>query len=158
MSGVFVTNIEEDTLNNKYFRKVLFTAKNQQVVIMSIKPSEDIPFEIHPDNDQFIRVEKGKCVALIGKNRDEKYDLQDGSIIVIPAGTWHQIINKSLTDELKLYTIYSPPHHPPNKIDVNRPVENGHMEQNGAASKQSYYIKYLKYKNKYLSLKNSFQI
>ena len=145
VNKVFGTNIEVDTVNNDFFRKVISTTKNQQLVLMSLKPKEDIDFEIHNENDQFIRVEKGQGVALIGKNRECKYDLIDGSIIVIPAGTWHQIINMSDTDELKLYTIYSPPHHPSNRIDKTKPRK----DQEGG----NYHSKYLKYKSKYLELK-----
>lgn len=128
--SVFVINIEADTLKNTYFRKVISTTQHQQLVLMSIEPSDSIEFEIHPDNDQFIRVEKGVGTALIGENKSEKYSLMDGSIIVIPAGTWHQIINASNTEQLKLYTIYSPPHHPKDKIDVTNP----NKEQTGAES------------------------
>ncbi|AVL95029.1 mannose-6P isomerase [Moumouvirus australiensis] len=147
-TNIFTTDINKETINNNYYRNVLFTTKHQQLVIMSLKPREDIEFEIHPDNDQFIRIEKGQGVALIGKNHENKYPLKDDTCIIIPAGTYHQIINTSDTEYLKLYTIYSPPHHPPNKIDVTRPNES----QKGG--ELSYNEKYQKYKQKYLSLKN----
>lgn len=120
---VFTTDIAEATLENTFFRKVISTTQHQQLVLMSIEPNDSIEFEIHPDNDQFIRVEKGNSVTLIGENKEDKYELSGGSIIIIPAGTWHQIINASATDSLKLYTIYSPPHHPKDKIDVTNPAK-----------------------------------
>lgn len=147
--NIFTTNIENDTLQNTYFRKVLFTTKNQQLVIMSIKPKEDIPFEIHPKHDQFIRIEKGKGRALIGKNKEKEFTLNNGTIIMIPANTWHQIVNISDTEDLKLYTIYSPPEHPISRIDINKPMEGGLNLSNNAIK-----AKYYKYKYKYLKNKN----
>ncbi|MEK7589075.1 MAG: cupin domain-containing protein [Patescibacteria group bacterium] len=105
MAG-YVTNIEQKTLENEYFRQVLFTAKHMQVVVMAIKPSEDIGEEAH-HLDQFIRIEKGDGKAILN---GEEHSLKDGSIVVIPAGTKHNIINTGSSD-LKLYTIYAPPEH-----------------------------------------------
>jgi len=105
MAG-YVTNIEQKTLENEYFRQVLFTAKHMQVVVMTIKPSEDIGEEVH-HLDQFIRIEKGDGKAILN---GEEHSLKDGSIVVIPAGTKHNIINTGSSD-LKLYTIYAPPEH-----------------------------------------------
>lgn len=103
----FVTGIEEATANNQDFRRVLFTAEKSQLVLMSLKPGEDIGAETH-DLDQFIRVEAGRGTAqLDGKD----YPIQDGTAVVIPAGTQHNIINNSRDEDLKLYTIYSPPEH-----------------------------------------------
>ncbi len=107
MKGFF-TNIEKDTLENKDYRKVLYTSKYSQLVLMSLKPKEEIGVEIHPDNDQFFRVEKGIGKCIIDGN---EYGLSDGVAIVVPAGAQHNVINTSETDELKLYTIYSPAHH-----------------------------------------------
>lgn len=104
----FHTNIEKDTLENGNFRKVLYTAKHSQLVLMSLKPNEEIGMEIHPDNDQFFRIEKGQGKCIIDGN---EYTISDGSAIVVPAGTEHNVINVSSTDELKIYTIYSPAHH-----------------------------------------------
>lgn len=118
---VFVSNIEQDTLKNDLFRNVLFTTKQTQLVVMSLKPQEDIGMETHDHTDQFIRVEKGKGIAdLNGK----KYKLKDGSAVVIPAGTQHNIINMSRTKPMKLYTIYNPPNHDPHRRDVNKPNEH----------------------------------
>lgn len=107
MKGFF-SNIEKDTLGNDNFRKVLYTGKHSQLVLMSLKPKEDIGMEIHQDNDQFFRIEKGEGKCLIDGN---EYAVSDGSAIVVPAGAEHNIINTSETDDLKLYTIYSPAHH-----------------------------------------------
>jgi len=104
----FSSNIEKDTLENGYFRKVLYTGKNSQLVLMSLKPNEEIGMEVHPDNDQFFRFEKGQGKCIIDGN---EYELADGVAIVVPAGAKHNIINTSDTEYLKLYTIYSPAHH-----------------------------------------------
>jgi len=107
MKGFF-TNIEKETLENQNFRKVLYTAKHSQLVLMSLKPGEEIGMEVHPDNDQFFRFEKGQGKCIIDGN---EYEIKDGVAIVVPAGAQHNVINTSETEELKLYTIYSPPHH-----------------------------------------------
>ena len=104
----FNANIEKETLKNGNFRKVLYTGKHSQLVLMSLKPMEDIGMEVHPDNDQFFRFEKGEGKCVIDGN---EYALSDGSAIVVPAGAEHNIINTSATEDLKLYTIYSPAHH-----------------------------------------------
>jgi mannose-6-phosphate isomerase-like protein (cupin superfamily) len=104
----FSSNIEKDTLANNNFRKVLYTGKHSQLVLMSLAPNEEIGMEVHEDNDQFFRFEKGQGKCIIDSN---EYELQDGSAIVVPAGAQHNIINTSDTEELKLYTIYSPAHH-----------------------------------------------
>lgn len=104
----FVIHIEKETKENENFRKVLYTAKHSQLVLMSLKPREEIGMEVHPDNDQFFRIEIGQGKCIVDGN---EYDLEDGVAIVVPAGAEHNIINTSDTEELKLYTIYSPPHH-----------------------------------------------
>jgi len=104
----FADNIEKLSVEGNDFRKVLYTAKNSQLVIMSLKPSEDIGEEVHDDGDQFIRVDKGVGKAIIDGN---EYALEDGSAIVVPMGAKHNVINGSDTEPMKLYTIYSPPHH-----------------------------------------------
>jgi len=104
----FSTNIEKETLANENFRKVLYTAKHSQLVLMSLEPKEEIGMETHPDNDQFFRFEKGQGKCLIDGN---EYELSDGVAVVVPAGAEHNIINTSDTEKLKLYTIYSPAHH-----------------------------------------------
>ena len=104
----YVTNIEKTTKENTFFRKVLYTAKNCQLVVMSIKPGDEIGNEIH-GLDQFIRIEEGKAKAILN-NGETSYKLESEFAIIIPANTWHNIINTGDTD-LKLYSIYSPPEH-----------------------------------------------
>ena len=104
----FKTNIEKDTIKNKNFRKVIYTGRNSQLVLMSLKPKEEIGLETHPENDQFLRFEGGKGRVEIDGT---KYQVKDGDAVVIPAGAKHNVINTSVDEELKIYTIYSPPHH-----------------------------------------------
>ena len=104
----FNANIEKETLENKNFRKVLYTAKHSQLVLMSLRPKEEIGLEVHEENDQFFRFEKGEGKCIIDGN---EYELKDGTAIVVPAGARHNIINTSETEDLKMYTIYSPAHH-----------------------------------------------
>jgi mannose-6-phosphate isomerase-like protein (cupin superfamily) len=104
----FNANIEKATLENDNFRKVLYTGKHSQLVLMSLAPNEEIGMEVHEENDQFFRFEKGQGRCIIDGN---EYELKDGSAIIVPSGAQHNIINTSATEELKLYTIYSPAHH-----------------------------------------------
>ena len=104
----FVNNIEESTIENTDFRKVLYTGKHSQLVLMSLKPGEDIGMEVHPDNDQFFRFEAGEGKVIIDGN---EYEVRDGVAVVVPAGAEHNVVNTSQVEELKFYTIYSPPHH-----------------------------------------------
>jgi len=104
----FVANIEKDTLENGNFRKVLYTGKHSQLVLMSLAPNEEIGMEVHEENDQFFRFEKGQGKCIIDGN---EYELSDGVAVVVPSGAQHNIINTSSDEELKLYTIYSPAHH-----------------------------------------------
>lgn len=104
----FHSNIEKSTLENENFRKVLYTGKHSQLVLMSLGPKEEIGMEVHTDNDQFFRFEEGQGKCIIDGN---EYAVEDGSAIVVPAGANHNIINISETESLKLYTIYSPAHH-----------------------------------------------
>jgi len=103
----FYINIEKETIENKNFRKVLYTASYMQLVLMSLRPREEIGLEVH-GVDQFFRFEKGQGKVIIGNN---EYLVKDGDVIVVPAGMPHNVINTSETEELKLYTIYAPPHH-----------------------------------------------
>ena len=115
MNG-YVVNIEEVTLENSYFRKVLYTAKNSQLVVMSLKAREDIGEEIH-NLDQFIRVEAGEGKAILN---GIEHDISDGIAVVVPAGTKHNIINTSPDSELKLYTLYSPPNHRDGTLHITK--------------------------------------
>lgn len=105
----YVTNIERDTLANEDFRRVLYTGPYTQLVLMTLKPGEEIGLERHHGHDQFIRVESGTgVVRLNGKEQR----LEDGSAVVIPSGAEHNVVNTSKSDALRLYTLYSPPEHP----------------------------------------------
>ena len=112
MNG-YVVNIEQRSIENNYVREVLYTASNIQLVVMSLKPGEDIGLETHHGVDQFIRVEAGRGKSILN---GEEHDLEDGSAVVIPSGTQHNIVNVSQSEPLKLYTIYSPPQHPDGTI------------------------------------------
>lgn len=109
----YVTDIEKRALENSYFREVLFTAPHCQLVIMSLLPGEDIGKETHHGVDQFIRIEAGHGRSILN---GEEHELHDGSAVVIPSGTEHNIINLSDAAPLKLYTVYAPPQHPDGTI------------------------------------------
>lgn len=102
-------NIEEKTLANANFREVLSTAPNSQLVLMTLQPGEEIGMERHEGHDQFIRVEAGEGEAILD---GERHPVSDGSAVVVPAGTEHNVVNTSAASPLRLYTIYSPPEHP----------------------------------------------
>lgn len=104
----FTTNLEKETLQNNSFRKVLYTAKYSQLVLMCLQPKEEIGRETHEKNDQFFRFESGKGKCIIDGN---EYEVTDGDAVIVPAGAKHNVINTSDTEALKLYTIYSPPKH-----------------------------------------------
>ncbi len=104
----YITNIENETLKNENFRRVLYTAQHSQLVLMTLKPKEEIGAEVHETSDQFFRFEKGQGKVVIDGN---EYDVSDGFAVIVPAGARHNIINISETESLKLYTIYSPAHH-----------------------------------------------
>jgi len=106
----YVGPIEKATLNNGFFRKVLFTGKHSQLVVMCLQPSEEIGNEVHSDVDQFFRIEEGNARFVF--NDREEHIVGDGDAVVVPAGTFHNVINTSATKPLKLYTVYSPPNHP----------------------------------------------
>jgi len=104
----FSINIENATLENNNFRKVLYTAKYSQLVLMSLKPGEEIGMEVHEKNDQFFRFEEGQGKCIINGN---EYEVGNGSAVVVPAGAQHNVINTLETGPLKFYVIYSPPVH-----------------------------------------------
>ncbi len=107
MKGFFV-DIEAATLANPHFRQVLYTGHHSQLVLMTLKPGEEIGQEVHHDTDQFFRFEQGEGKCLIDGH---EYQVGDGSAVFVPAGAEHNVINTSATEALKLYTLYSPPHH-----------------------------------------------
>lgn len=104
----FKDTIEKLTSENTNFRKVLYTGAHSQLVLMSLLPSEEIGSEVHPDNDQFFRFEKGSGRVVINETT---YDVKDGDAVIVPAGCQHNVINTSSTEPLRLYTLYSPAHH-----------------------------------------------
>lgn len=112
----FVGNIEEESIRNENFRKVLFTGPKSQLVVMSLLPEEEIGLEVH-DVDQFIRVEEGEGKVVMD---GEEADLKDDFAVVIPAGTHHNVINTSPDKKMKLYTIYSPAEHPNGTIHKDK--------------------------------------
>ena len=120
----YVINIEKAAIENNYFRKVLYTAKNMQLVLMSLKPGEDIGEEIH-QLDQFIRIESGEGKAILNGTA---YMINDGFSVVVPAGTRHNLINTSSSKPLKIYTLYSPPNHLDGTIHKTKADAEKHEE------------------------------
>jgi mannose-6-phosphate isomerase-like protein (cupin superfamily) len=113
MKKGFAANLKEETTKNTDFRKVLYTGKFSQLVLMCLKPKEDIGMETHDDVDQFFRFEEGEGVVMIDAT---KHKVKDGSGVIVPSGAKHNVINTSSTKNLKLYTIYSPPEHQDNVV------------------------------------------
>jgi len=113
----FVTNIENDALDNNNFRKVIYTSKYGQVVVMSLLPNEEIGMEVHETTDQFFRIDSGEGKVIID---GEEAVISDGYAAVVPAGSQHNVINTSAVKPLKLYTIYMPPHHKDGIIHVTK--------------------------------------
>ncbi len=109
MTG-YVGHIEKVTEDNDYFRQVLFTGKHLQLVVMCLQPGEEIGNEVHPDVDQFFRIEEGEARFVF--DGTEEHLVEDGDAVVVTAGTYHNVINTSSKKPLKLYTIYTPPQHP----------------------------------------------
>jgi mannose-6-phosphate isomerase-like protein (cupin superfamily) len=105
----YVGKIEDLTLKNNFYRKVLFTGNHEQIVLMCLKPKEEIGNEVHKKVDQFFRIEKGEAKFVF--NGKEKHIVKDGGAVLVPSGTFHNVINNSKTKKLKFYTIYSPPNH-----------------------------------------------
>jgi mannose-6-phosphate isomerase-like protein (cupin superfamily) len=113
MTG-YVGAIESQTLKNDFFRQVLFTGKHCQLVVMCLQPGEEIGNEIHAEVDQFFRIEEGDAKFVF--NGKEEHLVHNADAVVVPAGTYHNVINASKTKKLKLYTVYSPPNHPAGTI------------------------------------------
>lgn len=117
MAG-YVGDIEKQTVDNINFRKVLFTGEHAQLVVMCLQPGEDIGDEVHPNVDQFFRIEEGEAKFIF--NEKEIHSVHAGEGVVVPAGTYHNVINSSKTAELKLYTLYSPPNHRPGTVHATQ--------------------------------------
>lgn len=110
-------NIDKLTKENNAYRRVYYTLPYMQLVFMSLKPNEEIGMEVHSDNDQFFRIEQGQGMAIVG---DIKYILLPDTVLVVPRGVYHNIINTSNVEKLKLYTIYTPAHHPDGLIQQDK--------------------------------------
>ena len=119
----YVTNIERDTLANADYRRVLFTGRNTQLVLMTLQPGEEIGLEKHAEHDQFIRIEAGMGVAVLDRS---EHALGDGVALVIPAGVEHNVINTSKDAPLRLYTLYSPPEHADGTVHHTKQDDRGH--------------------------------
>ena len=113
----WVGNIEKETLANSTFRTVVFTGEHTQLTVMRLGPGEDIGLEVHASLDQFLRVESGAGRLQMGRSENEleERDVEDDWAVIVPAGAWHNIVNTG-EGELKLYSLYSPPEHPPNTV------------------------------------------
>ncbi|NLN54876.1 MAG: cupin domain-containing protein [Clostridiales bacterium] len=125
----FIVDIEEVTKQNNYFRTALWTGKYLQLTLMSLNPQEDIGGEVHNDLDQFLRIEEGQGVVMLGNGRNQngiRRRVGDDDVIIIPAGTWHNLINTGRTP-MKLYSIYAPPAHPYGTVHpTKRDASNHH--------------------------------
>ncbi len=115
--------IEKLTLENSNFRQVLFTGKKTQLVLMSLKPGEEIGEEVHDKVDQFFRFEAGEGKAIID---EQEYEVKDGDAVIVPAGSKHNIVNVSSSEDLKLYTLYSPPNHPDGTVHKTKTEAEAH--------------------------------
>ena len=110
----WIGDIERQTLNNATFRTVVFTGEHTQLTVMSIEPGDDIGREVHPDHDQFLRIEQGSARIELSRTEDEVEETHDAEAdwaVIVPAGTWHNLVNTGYS-ELKIYSLYSPPEHP----------------------------------------------
>jgi mannose-6-phosphate isomerase-like protein (cupin superfamily) len=117
MTGYFGP-IESQTTKNQYFRQVLFTGKHCQLVVMCLQPDEEIGNEVHTNVDQFFRIEQGEARFVL--NGKEEHLVHENEAAIVPAGTYHNVINASRTTQLKLYTLYAPPNHPDGTIHKNK--------------------------------------
>jgi len=113
----YIDNIEDQTLQNTNFRKVLFTGKHMQLVVMSLKPNEEIGEEVHENVDQFFRIEKGEAKFVIDGQENV---VGENMVVIVPAGSLHNVINTSSSQDLQLYTIYSPANHPEGTVHATK--------------------------------------
>lgn len=158
---LYIEDIDKITKENDNYRKVIYTGENQQFVLMSIQPNDDIKFEVHKDTDQFMKIEQGEGKAYVGEN---EYELKTNSIILVPSGMEHRIVNTGSLP-LKLYTIYSPAEHEPDtdqKTNPDKQIEHPVAAGGGGGgydlteqdmSDKDYKDKYFFYKNSYVTLK-----
>ena len=113
----YIDNIEDRTKENSNFRKVLYTGTHMQLVVMSLKPGEDIGVEVHDSVDQFFRVEQGEGKVVMNGQESE---VKEEMVFIVPAGVEHNVINTSGIENLKIYTIYAPPNHPQQTVHITR--------------------------------------
>lgn len=114
----WVGDVEQATLENADFRKVLFTGGHLQLTVMRLGPGEEIGLEMHDDLDQFLRIEAGTARVTLGRSEDrvdEEHDVAADWAVIVPGGTWHNVVNTG-AGELKLYSLYAPPEHPPETV------------------------------------------
>lgn len=132
MKKGYKDNIEKLTRENKNFRQVLYTGKNLQLVLMALKPGEEIGSEVHSDTDQFFRVDMGSGKAVINET---EYEISDGDAVIVPAGAKHNVINTSSDQDLKVYTIYAPSHHKDGTVHATKEVaDKSHEEFDGVTT------------------------
>ena len=117
----FVANLEEAARNNENYRTTLWTGQYFQITLMSIAPGHDVGLEVHHETDQFLRIEQGTATVYLGESKKslKSWPANNNDAIIVPAGTWHNIVNTGETP-LKIYSIYSPPHHPYGTIHVTK--------------------------------------
>ena len=116
----WIGDIERETLDNTTFRTVVFTGEHTQLTVMSIEPGDDIGREVHPDHDQFTRIEQGTARVELSRSEndvEETHDAEADWAIIVPAGVWHNVVNTG-SESLKVYSLYSPPEHPAGTIHV----------------------------------------
>jgi mannose-6-phosphate isomerase-like protein (cupin superfamily) len=128
----FVVDIEQATLANDNYRTTLWTGSNLQMTVMSIEPGRDIGLEVHPDRDQFLRIETGKGRVQMGPAEDDlpfEREVEDDWVVLVPAGAWHNITNVG-DRPMKLYALYAPPEHPHGTVHATKEeadaAEHGH--------------------------------
>ena len=118
----WLDDIEKATLANETFRTVVFTGEHTQLTVMRLSPGEEIGWESHHDRDQFLRIEQGQARVEFGQNQhavDETHQVEDDWAFIVPAGVWHNVVNTG-TEDLKLYSLYSPPEHPDGTVHLTK--------------------------------------
>lgn len=140
--SIYHQDIEHSTLGNDNYRNVVATGKHMQIVLMSLKPKEEIGMEVHEHVDQFFRIEEGEGIAIVN---GQQMELRNGIGLLVPAGAQHNIINTSATESLKLYTIYAPPNHPANTLQQNKPIEQPNVGVQAGGNKMIKKYKVNKY-------------
>jgi len=137
----FVRSIENETINNTFFRKVLYTGKYEQLVVMCVQGGDELGNEVHPAVDQFFRIEQGEAKFVFDNGKEESI-AKNGDAVIIPAGTYHNVINNSKSEVLKMYTIYSPPNHPDGRVQKTKAeADEAEEEEKAQEARKSKKIK-----------------